>query len=103
MDHALAKELKDAGWPQKGLRTFLPDQSDKQGDSSKYVIPTLEELIQACGKDFSTLEQGDDEEATPYWRACNFVDAEGQGPDPIEAVARLWLALNKVNIPQRGD
>jgi hypothetical protein len=61
------------------------------------TIPTLSELIEACGEHLRSLdncgEQG--------WEAIREDDECGEpigfeeGSTPEEAVARLWLALNK--------
>jgi len=59
--------------------------------------PTLSELIEACGDGFGKLQQ----ESSMWrfrWYACDLVNEEGsleKGSTPEEAVARLWLALNK--------
>jgi hypothetical protein len=101
MNYDLAKELKDAGFP---LRRH-PNQ-EKQPQDGAYVIdhvqyyaPTLEELIEACGEEFHALQQ--DHQKTGTWRAvptrykANNPNNFFLGSTPTEAVARLWLALNK--------
>jgi len=110
MDYTLAKELKDAGYPQKdGTHTF-EDGALRAGwsptDNSAYV-PSLEELIDACPKDLPrgdtfTLGSG---KGGQSWTATYFdfrnnrITSEEvfiqSAATPIEAVARLWLALNK--------
>ena len=91
MDSALAKELKDAGfhfeWP--------PDEFNT-GDT---FFPALEELIEACDKDFDCLRLGGVTQVLEWqswafdhvWRQPHYTT----GSTPTEAVARLWLALNK--------
>ena len=93
MDHALAKELKDTGFPQKGR------------DGSFYVganrttpfIPILSELIDACialSPDFM-LGRCDSES----WKAGIRILGHwkySKGATPDEAVARLWLVLKKL-------
>jgi hypothetical protein len=53
VQYELAQELRDAGFPQTGRGTHT-GPSDKlvwrAGD--RVYIPTLEELIEACGDDF---------------------------------------------------
>lgn len=130
MNYELAKELKDAGFPQgidfesimpyavaaeyalthdankklakkyedslDALKTFYSD------DTKEYVrMPTLEELIEACGNEFIALTQKNG----ASWVAGALVYANpstkkmkeilGRGDTPTDAVARLWLALNK--------
>ncbi len=96
MNYELAKRLKDAGFPFE--ECSLTDCSyvgpSLDGDNGKnYHYPTLEELIEACGDEFDFLHM------TPTrgsW-ACHSQSNEafGAGSTPTEAVARLWLALNK--------
>jgi len=109
MDYLLAKELKEAGFPQEG-RVFVEEDNvliaccfDKscycpkcQGDGG-VVVPTLSELIEACGEEFYELARlGND-----VWQMKALSESEKQlplmyrGKTPEEAVARLWLALNK--------
>lgn len=88
MKYELAKELKDAGFP---LARY---GYDPEGAVAGQIVPTLSELIEACGEDFLKLTKdvtgwlayGEDEPLEPL---------ETVGPTPEEAVARLWLALNK--------
>lgn len=44
MKHKLAKDLKDAGFPQSGKGTTYVDLSSKDS----FYVPTLEELLGAC-------------------------------------------------------
>ena len=102
MNYELAKELKEAGFPQDlnngyyltdlGITPYSPTQLI---DPSKAAyIPTLEELIEACGDEFALLEFGTRQAG---WCAQSSIanDHVGFGKTPTEAVARLWLALNK--------
>ena len=104
IDYELALKLKNAGFPQKERSiivgnedNFIPDPTHL--DQYLYV-PTLSELIEACGKDFMlTNERG-------KWDAWSgsendFVRMgeagakyECQGSTPEESVANLYLALN---------
>lgn len=123
MNYELAKELKDAGFPQEGKGTYWPDNPDGEGDTA--YAPTLEELIEAVMSDFTARNtwqnmghlhffelapnintQGliDDIGKTSEWRATHSYGADLDniewsenkfGSTPTEAVARLWLALNK--------
>lgn len=91
MNYALAKELKEAGFPQTGNGEFIDaiGIGPVLGNNDVYV-PTLSELIEACG------------EPITLWIMSNRTDAQKGGTEimetgttPEEAVARLWLALNK--------
>ena len=112
MDHELTKQLKDAGFKQ-GAATgnhhdggkWIDDDGDihdhEGGGDNEMYIPTLEELIEACGEDFWSLTYLMGSPAT--WKAAadrstlRQVEPETYttGATPTEAVARLWLALNK--------
>ena len=95
MDNELAKELKEAGFPQsihyneRGVADYL--ETDANGKTHIVSIPTLEELIEACGAAFHSVGRVS---YTPFLARGQIVQATGQ--TPIEAVARLWLALHGV-------
>ena len=79
MDYALAKQLKDAGFP--GL--------------SGLAEPTLTELIEACGERFESLNRhGEGAWGAEGWPTDNTTPLLVVGSTPEEAVAKLWLALN---------
>lgn len=101
MNYELAKELKDAGFPHKcdkhggndGYDEYCQYQ-DWDKEIGYICIPHLSELIEACGNDFANLKSFSHD-----WSAEAMRDefTEGNGSTPEEAVARLWLALNKNN------
>lgn len=120
ISYELAKELKDAGFPQKGKFAFqvrghmarkdgspfyVKDQ-DRLVQTGLIVAPTLSELMEACphtfhGRGVFTLSSSN---GGNLWLAHYIsylppitVDDEyrGQGETSSEAVARLWLALNR--------
>jgi len=98
MDFALAKNLKDTGFPQmldKKDRYSFFDGPDTTGEDC--YAPTLSELIEACGEDFNGLDREvDSKEMEVYWVGKAWsLDRNTHGSTPEEAVARLWLALNK--------
>jgi hypothetical protein len=66
----------------------LPPEALVARSNDRIYKPTLEELIEACGKgDFILLTKGDG-----VWSAAlNGVGDDG--PTPEEAVDRLWLAI----------
>lgn len=107
MTYELAKEMKEAGFPQ-GEELYcachFTTESDREQldldtvydcGTERVSIPTLEELVEACGKYFNELWK--EEVLTVKWFAIGNVmpGFEGKGATPNEAVARLWLALNK--------
>lgn len=79
MNYELALKLKEAGFP---VKWYV--------DNSGYDLPTLSELIEECGEGFKfSLHR-----FIEGW----FADTkghEGKGSTPEEAVANLWLELNK--------
>jgi hypothetical protein len=101
----LAKELNGAGFPNiqdlqhRQGREFLNPEGRisiySVGDGAPtedWFLPTLYELIAACGDKFSTLILDGGK-----WR-CTASGYEGYDDlysTPTEAVARLWMALNK--------
>jgi hypothetical protein len=95
VNYKLAKQLKDMGLAQggKGSWTFPPDNLVTR-HSDRVYVPTLEELIEACGERFSGLTA---DWGVKDWTAHDTKDANvgGCGSTPTEAVAKLWLALNK--------
>lgn len=99
MNYKLAKQLKDAGFP---IKEFIYDEKN-------YVINiTLSKLIEACGEDFAELERPTEEQE---WFASVKTNEEKDickkcgtrtvapiceyGKTPEEAIAKLWLKLNK--------
>ena len=100
MQYELAKKLKDAGFPQAdpnralnvGTFQYVGDNSDKE---TLCYIPTLSELIEACGHYFYQLTKEDDGSWT--CASINGYPKSGFGvtnsPTPEEAVANLWMAL----------
>ena len=107
MNYELAKRLKDAGFPQEkfsggylcahGGHAPTPDTC-----WDKVYCPPLEELIEACGTICPKVF--DFYRSLPNWLATGIpedglCDCEempsGRGDTPIEAVANLWIELNK--------
>lgn len=117
INYDLAKELKDAGFPQEfnGGRFLVspvspyPNSPTNSGRSwndeyKEYqeglvYPPTLSELIEACGERFlSVMHVVGADNHQNYWIATdreNIGIHKHEGSTPEESVARLWLALNK--------
>ena len=104
MDYSLAKELKDAGFPQNGKSCDTHSDINDSTLVERVVYPTLSELIEACPKQMGTatfvLGSANQGQA---WVACYFdirtnrgakLNATGKTAD--EAAARLWLALHRI-------
>jgi hypothetical protein len=103
MKYDLAKELNDAGYRQggKGSWTYPSDNLITRSRDRVYV-PTLTELIEACGERFGSLGRDWLDDTGRFWRAIDRgreetvpPRIEQTGDTPEEAVARLWLALQK--------
>jgi hypothetical protein len=101
MDYELAKELKDAGFPQDGTN-YTPDHGGDLESAAYY--PSLSELIEVCGDEgFMSLTKGEDgDSGRVLWFAYQDFAAGKvvNAPTAEEAVARLWLALNNKDAPQ---
>ncbi len=113
MTYELAKKLKDAGYDQNvpdcfecveyvgednKIVGYFSTEFDCEMHADKFArIPTLSELIETCDK-FGMLEVNS---STKIWTAIEWDDEhntlgrEGKGSTPEEAVANLWLELNK--------
>jgi len=108
ISYELAKQLKEAGFPQNVSNGDFFYWVDTDGDiheeydSSSHGIswdgddpdyikkPTLSELIEACGIiGFTLVKVGKN-----VWEAMGGAYL-GRGSTPEEAVAKLWLELNK--------
>lgn len=100
MNYELAKELKDAGFPQTDEPNICGHCGDG-GPDTEVRYPTLSELIEACGDRFASLirKNGGWESNSKFLsNKDGTVDAHNWiGSTPEEAVTRLWLALNKSN------
>ena len=108
MDDSLAKELKDAGFPQDGKNCRTYTNINDSTLVERIAPPTLSELIDACPKQLGTatfvLGSANQGQA---WVACYFdfrvnrcAELNETGHTPEEAVARLWLALRRAGAEQ---
>jgi len=111
MDDALAKQLKDAGFPGSALWHDAGNRISG-GTDMQPPVPTLSELMAACGNTWT--EEGLEKPARFSLSWDTYPDSEkgawmatyfeqdgfptgniGYGDTPEEAVARLWLVLNR--------
>ena len=110
MEYKLAKQLKDLGFTQNewnGVGSYLssfgiPKKIFVDEFSSEVAyIPTLSELIEACGDEFQ-LTRWDESVWDGLWVAsteiyyddAGYVGDIGEGKTPEEAVAKLYIKLN---------
>jgi hypothetical protein len=104
MKYELAKQLKDMGFPQNPVGRQGQLNAAQFMENEKIELcyfPTLSELIEACGDGFKNLDRDTTTEEL-FWLCNNYFEKEGEvstsmteGKTPEEAVANLWLALNK--------
>ncbi len=98
LSYELAKELKDAGFTQTGksIMIVMPGNGVFYEAPIPAYVPTLEELIEACGKPFMLMHFKED---GYNWQAFNDTDSVCElaetGETAIEATAKLWLAIKK--------
>jgi len=98
MNYEIAKQLKDAGFPLKNEKDWnmvecpYPWGMLKHPDGENYLYPQLSELIEACG-DTSLIQITIGKAITTALHGESGIICQGSTPE--EAVARLWLELNK--------
>jgi len=102
MTYELCKQLKEAGFPKHKCPDIGMDEI-VCGMCGGGINPTLSELIEACGERFWKLEK-----RLTCWRAMSMMLSDKKdGNDgligceefsPEEAVAKLWLELNKKDV-----
>ena len=95
--YELAKQLKDTGFPNMRFVTQTTTGSD---EIRVIESPTLSELIESCGKGFSSLTRSPRDTwyvASPHGEGKNEYElvVGSEYPTPEIAVANLWLELNK--------
>ncbi len=97
MEYELAKKLKDAGFPQKTALTHVGQEIGiSEPDGSDFVFtPTLSELIESCGDRFYSLIYPGGKDWICYSAKSDDYFVTAKGAIPEEAVANLWLELNK--------
>ena len=113
MEYALCKKLKEAGFPQREsdvgdfdlCQHNNGELHDRNEECEVIIVPTLEELIEACGEEFGDLSfavyenDGTEENPKRNWLALpkpnGIARTAHVGNSPSEAVANLWLALNQ--------
>ena len=105
MNYELAKELKDAGYPQDRGNQWIDHHGFIVGvdewDVGMIIYPTLSELIESCGERFGYLAPLRDPETGKIngWVAKDFDKPTtlGQYEHKIRrgAVSKLWMAVQK--------
>lgn len=91
--YELARRLRDAGFAQSGEgRWSIPVGGNRLSNDEGCYVPTLEELIEACGGMLLRIERHDTELGV-YWMAESIARILCSGATANQAVARLWLSL----------
>lgn len=95
MNYELAKQLKDAGFPQGTHNIVLPMETTTTSTLNisipdAVVFPTLEELISALGPELFTLQCFDGKWDAIYGENGNVKQVHNAETATI-AVAQLWL------------
>lgn len=93
MEYKIAEKLREGGFPQG---TY--NNSDRMYiGRDPWQIPTLDELIEACGTDFRGIERGDwvQNDGKSFWYAKSVDEIIVDGSTREDAVANLWLALHE--------
>lgn len=118
MNYELILKLKDAGFVFNScVYVYVDTEEDGHNghlghcascshpaviiNNTHYILPTIEELIDACGDKFASLKKMPDivggwyAYKTPESEDSLLVNTHTYGSTPPEAVANLWLSLNK--------
>lgn len=95
MEYYLAKQLKDAGFPQ-----HLSARDEDFYEEGQVSNISLSELIKECGDGFDRLQRRGENAwlAFPtfdFIKTTNNMHSLSEVQTPEEAVAKLWLELNK--------
>jgi hypothetical protein len=101
ISYEVAKRLKDAGFTQPLVGAKGDYRSPHSVPEDVVYLPTLTELLAACGK-FESLERCDDDSERVWWCAWGVLgtlggiehhEQYGNGVTPEDAVAELWIAV----------
>lgn len=105
LSYELAKKLKDVGfpqvWPQSDemeIQDALAISKIKEKYQKDVYIPSLSELIEACGEFDRLIKVRDMDDKLYEWLAFSTPEIglkEGHGKTPEKAVANLYLELHK--------
>jgi len=100
MTYELALKLKNAGF-KSNSEVFIKENGEtykwNELKTGGVLLPNLSELIEACGESGFILQYRGQEE---FWLAEKYYGIEkpqdlATGSTPEEAVAKLWLVINK--------
>jgi hypothetical protein len=98
MNYGLAKALEEAGFTQGGEGKWIfPPEKLVAHSNDRVYIPTLDEIIDACGEQFCSFTKIYTGNRMQGWQACSDKECffSGEGATAKIAAAHLWLALNR--------
>lgn len=103
MNYSLALKLKEAGFGQEERLGIGNGDMFLEGKKGLVYVPTLSELIEAIGDRFRNIELRQEDIEGGRWvaysRENDDINCEvsifKNGQTPEEAVANLWLEINK--------
>lgn len=101
LSYELCKRLKECGFPDMSSAEMETNGREYISDGEQWLkVPTLSELIEACGRKFGGIYQVQGKDLrmkdTVHWYAYSYgkkIEIEGKTPE--EAVANLYLKINK--------
>jgi hypothetical protein len=109
MDYKLCKKLKDAGFPGSDTWKDYGDFWAPNIGKGQEVVPTLSELIEACGEKIHGLGKYNKGVYSEGWWAFGLMNdlhsytSEAEGETPEEAVAKLYLAIHSQELKDSKD
>ena len=106
ISYKLAKQLKEAGWSYHSNGEWINEKGYSQEDGVGVYIPTLSELIEAVQEINNSKDFHLEADSGGYWQVSICVNRTNpkkpktwkswiKGKSPEEAVAKLWIKLNK--------
>ena len=100
MNYELAKKLKDAGFPQEvradNKFNYRAEYIEDLETHESARIPSLSELIEACGDTFRGLiREPQSNGKISWWCESKFPHTIQNYNSPEEAVANLYMELNQ--------
>lgn len=98
ISYELAKELRDAGFPNHERLGIGHGDTFLSGDDGMAYVPTLSELVEVCDVllkgELDLMHWGNWVAGDHDGYQGDWITARAEGTTPEEAVARLWLTLN---------
>lgn len=113
MPYELAKQLKDAGFPQNKSHWYYSSHTEPvtlwcinaipEEHYNVIAVPTLEELLEACGEHFWALSRHDGLYYVQGDLSKPGLGALGMEVSPVIAAAKLYLALYPLSASEKDS